>query len=103
MRQTLVDFARARHSVKRGEGNRQVTLSGIELQGGADSQFVDFIDLDSGLASVRIATDPKDLRIRPGHLAGTIQYLSLEQVLGKPARRVATSVFTAHTTASPLP
>jgi Tol biopolymer transport system component/tRNA A-37 threonylcarbamoyl transferase component Bud32 len=42
--------------------------------------------LDFGLATVRESgSDPKDLRTRTGHLAGTIQYLSPEQVLGKPA------------------
>ena len=42
--------------------------------------------LDFGLAMVRESSrDPADLRTKPGHLAGTIQYLSPEQVLGKPA------------------
>lgn len=42
--------------------------------------------LDFGLASVRETMGgSSDLRTRPGHLAGTIQYLSPEQVLGKQA------------------
>ena len=46
--------------------------------------------LDFGLAKLREpSSDPanmvSDLRTRPGLLAGTIQYLSPEQVLGKPA------------------
>lgn len=42
--------------------------------------------LDFGLASVREASsNPTDLRTRPGHLPGTIQYLSPEQVMGRPA------------------
>ncbi len=41
--------------------------------------------LDFGLASVRESSiGPSDLRTRPGHLAGTIQYLAPEQVMGKP-------------------
>jgi serine/threonine protein kinase len=42
--------------------------------------------LDFGLASVRETSNgASDLRTRPGHLAGTIQYLSPEQALGKAA------------------
>ncbi len=43
--------------------------------------------LDFGLALVRepASEDGSDLRTRPGHLAGTVQYLSPEQVLGKAA------------------
>jgi serine/threonine protein kinase len=44
--------------------------------------------LDFGLAKLRHApsdANPSELRTRPGSLAGTIQYLSPEQVLGKQA------------------
>jgi len=45
--------------------------------------------LDFGLAKLREPTSgaaaPSDLRTRPGNLAGTIQYLSPEQILGEPA------------------
>lgn len=42
--------------------------------------------LDFGLAKLREPSSESvaDLRTRPGHLAGTIQYLSPEQVAGKP-------------------
>jgi serine/threonine protein kinase/Tol biopolymer transport system component len=43
--------------------------------------------LDFGLAQIQVqpGDGAGDFRTRPGHVAGTLQYLSPEQVLGKPA------------------
>jgi RNA polymerase sigma-70 factor (ECF subfamily) len=81
MRQILVDFARARDSRKRGEGNRQVTLSGIELQGAAGSHFVDFIDLDSALEDLG-RLDDRQAKVVELRYFGGLENGEIARILG---------------------
>ena len=79
MRNVLVDHARAKKSLKRGEGHAAVTLTGELL--GEDRQPVDVLALEQALERLAVI-DVRKREMLELHVYGGLRYDELAEVLG---------------------
>src|SRR6202011_3774178 len=81
MRQILIDFARAHHTGKRGNGAPHVDLSDVRDFPRAAASPVDFIDLDAALEDLS-RLDPRQAQVVELRYFGGLENAEIAAVLG---------------------
>jgi len=87
MRQILIDFARSRERVKRGNGAPHVDLSGIGEVPAGQKSVVDLLDLDIALDELA-ALDPRQAQVVELRYFGGLENDEVAEVLGVSAPTV---------------